>query len=92
MAWHAADYLNKSADGALTQNDYSSYNHALSEAWGFVYSLQFTKMSNGMPLFSHDEVNAMISKDTTTAWGFKKHLVKQDYRNGDQINTRLANC
>ena len=92
VAWHAADYLSKSADGALDPNTFSSYNHALSEAWGFVYSLQFTKMSNGMPLFSHDEVNDMIAEmNTTTAWGFKnttKAARLQEW--ADQINDRLA--
>ena len=32
-----------------------------SEAWGFVYSLQFTKMSDGTPLFTHAEVMDMIT-------------------------------
>lgn len=92
VAWHAADYLSKSADGALDPNTFSSYNHALSEAWGFVYSLQFTKMSNGMPLFSHDEVNAMISEmNTTTAWGFKNTSGAARLQEmANQINTRLA--
>ena len=93
VAWHAADYLSKASDDALSSNDYSSFNHGLSEAWGFVYSLQFTKMSNGMPLFSHDEVNAMISEmNTTTAWGFKNTTGAARLQEmADQINTRLAN-
>ena len=93
VAWHAADYLSKSALGALDPNTFSSYNHALSEAWGFVYSLQFTKMSNGMPLFSHDEVNAMISEmNTTTAWGFKSTAGAERLQEwANEINTRLAN-
>ena len=93
MAWHAADYLSKASDDALSSNDYSSFNHGLSEAWGFVYSLQFTKMSNGMPLFSHNEVNAMISEmNTTTAWGFKNTTGAARLQEmANQINTRLAN-
>ena len=93
VAWHAADYLSKSADAALSSNDYSSYNHALSEAWGFVYSLQFTKMSNGMPLFSHGEVNDIILEmNTTTAWGFKNSIGAERLREwANEINTRLAN-
>ena len=93
VAWHAADYLSKASADALSSNDYSSFNHGLSEAWGFVYSLQFTKMSNGMPLFSHDEVNALISEmNTTTAWGFKNTTGAARLQEmADQINTRLAN-
>ena len=93
VAWHAADYLSKASTDALSSNDYSAYNHGLSEAWGFVYSLQFTKMSNGLPLFSHDEVNAMILEmNTTTAWGFKNTTGAARLQEmADQINTRLAN-
>jgi len=93
VAWHAADYLSKASADALSSNDYSSFNHGLSEAWGFVYSLQFTKMSNGMPLFSHDEVNALISEmNTTTAWGFKNTTGAARLQEmADQINTRLSN-
>ena len=93
VAWHAADYLSKASADALSSNNYSSFNHGLSEAWGFVYSLQFTKMSNGMPLFSHDEVNALISEmNTTTAWGFKNTTGAARLQEmADQINTRLAN-
>ena len=92
VAWHAADYLSKSASDALESNDYSAYNHALSEAWGFVYSLQFTKMSNGMPLFSHGEVNEMISEmNTTTAWGFKNTAGAARLNEwANEINSRLA--
>tara|TARA_Y100001978_G_scaffold199313_1_gene213416 strand:+ start:198 stop:1403 length:1206 start_codon:yes stop_codon:yes gene_type:complete len=92
VAWHAADYLTKASLDALSSNDYSGFNHGLSEAWGFVYSLQFTKMSNGMPLFSHDEVNAMITEmNTTTAWGFKNtDGAARLQEMADQINTRLA--
>ena len=93
VAWHAADYLSKASTDALSSNDYSAYNHGLSEAWGFVYSLQFTKMSNGLPLFSHDEVNAIILEmNTTTAWGFKNTTGAARLQEmADQINTRLAN-
>ena len=92
VAWHAADYLSKAAGAILTSDGYSSFNHGLSEAWGFVYSLQFTKMSNGLPLFSHDEVNAMISEmNTTTAWGFKNTTGAARLQQwADQINDRLA--
>tara|TARA_B100001248_G_scaffold261463_1_gene252748 strand:+ start:4780 stop:5904 length:1125 start_codon:yes stop_codon:yes gene_type:complete len=59
VAFHAADYLRKSAEGALDPT--STFHHAISEGWGFVMSLQFTKMADGMPLFSHAEVNDMLA-------------------------------
>ena len=57
VAWHAEDYLR---DAALEIGT-DSYYHSVSEAWGFVYSLQFTKMSDGSPLFTHAEVMTMIT-------------------------------
>ena len=60
VAWHAADYLRSSANQLST--DPVKYHHSVSEAWGFIYSLQFTKMSNGLPLFSSSEVNGMIAE------------------------------
>ena len=59
VAWHAEDYLRDAAD-YLTSNP-AKYFHAVSEAWGFIYSLQFTKMANGQPLFTHSEVMGMIT-------------------------------
>ena len=77
----------------MSSNDYSGFNHGLSEAWGFVYSLQFTKMTDGTPLFSHSEVNDMISiMNTTTAWGFKDATGAAQLQTwADQINSRLSN-
>ena len=57
VAWHAEDYLR---DAALELGT-DDYYHSVSEAWGFVYSLQFTKMSDGTALFTHDEVMNMIT-------------------------------
>lgn len=56
VAWHAQDYLSGAASAIGT----ADFHHDVSEAWGFVYSLQFTKV-NGVPLFSHSEVMTMIS-------------------------------
>lgn len=57
VAWHAEGYLR---DAALELGT-DSYFHSVSEGWGFVYSLQFTKMSDGTPLFTHAEVMNMIT-------------------------------
>ena len=56
VAWHAMDYL--TASGSAIGTD--GFHHDVSEAWGFVYSLQWTKV-DGAPLFSHGEVMTMIS-------------------------------
>jgi len=55
----ASYYLNSAAGKA----DYSAdYFHALSEGYGFIFSLQFTYDANGNPYFSHAEVEAMLDK------------------------------
>ena len=56
VAWHAQDYL-KSAALAIGTN---SFFHDVSEAWGFVYSLQFTKV-DGVAIFTANEVMGMIA-------------------------------
>lgn len=56
VAWHAQDYL-KSAALAIGTDDFF---HDVSEAWGFVYSLQFTKV-DGSALFSNADVMGMIT-------------------------------
>ena len=57
VAWHAQDYLN-GANAALGTPD---FHHDISEAWGFIYSLQFTKDANGNPMFTTAEVNQMLA-------------------------------
>ena len=46
----------------LTPADYGAAFHDLSEGYGFIYSLQFTRRpGSDAPYFSHQEVNNMIS-------------------------------
>ena len=56
VAWHAQDYLSSAA----TELGTADFHHSISEAWGFIYSLQYTKI-DGAPIFSHAEVMSMIS-------------------------------
>lgn len=55
----AESYLREAAE-SVDQSDV--YFHALSEGYGFILSLQFTCDNNGMPYFSHSEVNQMLSQ------------------------------
>ena len=57
VAWHAMDYLTSSADAIGTDD----FFHDVSEAWGFVYSLQYTKV-DGAAIFTHAEVMNMIAE------------------------------
>ncbi len=58
----AADYLKSGAD-KIDAGTWADAHHALSEGWGFILSLQFTKDPNtGSPYYSNSEVNSMLSQ------------------------------
>ena len=59
-----AIYYLQAGKNALEQNtpNYGSAFHALSEAYGFIYSLQFTRIPNtDQPYLTHEEVNNLLS-------------------------------
>jgi len=59
VATRAESYLR---DAAAENNTYTpDYFHALSEAYGFILSLQFTHTASGYAYFTHAEVNDMLS-------------------------------
>jgi hypothetical protein len=55
----AEDYLR---DAAAATDLSANYFHALSEGYGFILSLQFTCDADGIPYFTHSEVNTMLSE------------------------------
>ena len=56
IAVRAVHYLQAGKD-KIAENDMASAFHQLSEGFGFIYSLQFTREPNtDSPYFSHDEV------------------------------------
>tara|TARA_B100000989_G_scaffold291626_1_gene266333 strand:+ start:1883 stop:3079 length:1197 start_codon:yes stop_codon:yes gene_type:complete len=63
----AADYL-KSGASKIKDGKWADAHHALSEGWGFILSLQFTKNpSTGEPYYSNTEVNQMLN-DIDNFW------------------------
>ena len=57
----AADYL-KSGASKIKDGKWADAHHALSEGWGFILSLQFTRNpSTGEPYYSNSEVNGMLT-------------------------------
>ena len=58
VATRAESYLR---DAAEADNLSADYFHALSEAYGFILSLQFTYTADGTPYFSNTEVNTMLA-------------------------------
>ena len=52
----------KSGADKIESGTWAAAHHALSEGWGFILSLQFTKNPDtGAPYFSNAEVNSMLS-------------------------------
>ena len=47
-------------DAAAYTDQSDDYFHALSEGYGFILSLQFTSDADGMPYFTHAEVNSWL--------------------------------
>ena len=84
VAWHAQDYLN-SANGALGTPD---FHHDISEAWGFIYSLQFTKDADGNPMFTTAEVTGWLNEldQGSGAWDIESSTLV-DIKNA--INSRV---
>ena len=63
----AADYL-RSYVSKRNDGKWADAHHALSEGWGFILSLQFTKnAATGAPYYSNSEVNQMLS-DIDNFW------------------------
>jgi hypothetical protein len=86
VAWHAQDYLND----CIGIQGTPKFHHAISEAWGFIYSLQFTKVDEN-PIFTTSEVNQMLSDldDGITgngAWDIQSSTL---VLMRDQINSRV---
>ncbi len=69
VGYKAQSYL---VDGAedITNGDWADALHALSEAYGFILGLQFTKNSSGNPYMTNDEVNDLLTRLSAGDGGF----------------------
>ncbi|SDB45072.1 protein of unknown function [Flavobacteriaceae bacterium MAR_2010_188] len=62
IAVRAVHYL-QAGKSRLAENDMASAFHQLSEGFGFINSLQFTRKPNtDVPYFSHEEVNSFLTE------------------------------
>ena len=58
----AADYL-RSGAGKINDGKWADAHHALSEGWGLILRLQYTKNpTSGAPYYSNSEVNDMLTQ------------------------------
>ena len=61
IGYKAQSYLRDGAED-ITNGMWADAHHALSEGYGFILGLQFTKNSAGSPYMTNAEVNAMLER------------------------------
>ena len=76
VGYKAQSYL---VDGAedITNGDWADALHALSEAYGFILGLQFTKDSSGSPYMTNDEVNDLLTRLSAGDGGFWERTAEE---------------
>ena len=71
----------------ITNGDWASALHALSEAYGFILGLQFTKDSSGNPYMTNTEVNDLLSRLSAGDGGFWERTVEELNTMADEVAT-----
>jgi hypothetical protein len=71
----------------ITNGDWASALHALSEAYGFILGLQFTKDSSGNPYMTNTEVNDLLSRLSAGDGGFWERSVEELNTMADEVAT-----
>ena len=71
----------------ITNGDWASALHALSEAYGFILGLQFTKDSSGNPYMTNTEVNDLLSRLSAGDGGFWERTVEELNTIADEVAT-----
>ena len=69
----------------ITNGDWAAALHALSEAYGFILGLQFTKDSSGNNYMSNTEVNDLLSRLSAGNGGFWERTVEELNTIADQV-------
>ena len=57
---YKAFYYIEKGSGYITEGKWAAAHHALSEAYGFILGMQFTKAADGEPYMTNAEVNTML--------------------------------
>ena len=71
----------------ITNGDWAAALHALSEAYGFILGLQFTKDSSGNPYMTNTEVNDLLSRLSAGDGGFWERTVEELNTMADEVAT-----
>ncbi|MEC8599752.1 MAG: DUF4856 domain-containing protein [Bacteroidota bacterium] len=57
---YKAFYYIEKGSGYISEGKWAAAHHALSEAYGFILGMQFTKAADGVPYMTNAEVNTML--------------------------------
>jgi hypothetical protein len=69
----------------ITNGDWAAALHALSEAYGFILGLQFTKDLSGNPYMTNTEVNDLLSRLSAGDGGFWERTVEELNTIADEV-------
>ena len=84
IGYKAHYYLVAGAED-ITNGDWAAALHALSEAYGFILGLQFTKDSSGNNYMSNTEVNDLLSRLSAGNGGFWERTVEELNTIADEV-------
>ena len=84
IGYKAESYLRDGAED-ITNGMWADAHHALSEGYGFILGLQFTKNSAGNPYMTNEEVNSMLVRLTAGDGGFWERTPEELNTMADEI-------
>jgi len=84
IGYKAHYYLVAGAED-ITNGDWAAALHALSEAYGFILGLQFTKDSSGNPYMTNTEVNELLSRLSAGDGGFWERTAEELNTMADEV-------
>jgi len=69
----------------ITNGDWADALHALSEAYGFILGMQFTKDSTGNPYMNNEQVNDLLSRLSAGDGGFWERTAEELTAMADEV-------
>ena len=89
IGYKAQSYLRDGAED-IENGDWADALHALSEAYGFILGLQFTKNTAGNPFMSNQEVSELLESLSSGDGGFWERTPSELNLMADQIREKTG--
>ena len=84
IGYKAESYLRDGAED-ITNGMWADAHHALSEGYGFILGLQFTKNTEGNPYMNNEQVNSLLSRLSAGDGGFWERTPEELNTMADEI-------